>query len=157
MTSARSALHRRNIGFLLAQASHRWNALLYERFCAAGWPQVRPAFGAILVPLFEDDGLRMSELAGRAGLSKQTMTTMVRELEAANLVRRIPDPQDGRAALVLLTADAKRFRPVAERAVAALETAVLALGPRQSAVRLRAWLGAVAELEGPFVSSLVDT
>ena len=142
-------LTRRNIGFLLAQASHRWNALLYERFCAAGWEKVRPAFGAILVPLFEEDGLRMSVLAARAGLSKQTMTTMVRELEAAGLVRRLPDPADARASLIMLTAEARRFRPVAERAVAEVEAAVLALGPRQNAVRLRAWLAAVATLDLP--------
>jgi DNA-binding MarR family transcriptional regulator len=147
MAADRTPLTRRNIGFLLAQASHRWNGLLYERFSAAGWPQVRPAFGALLVPLFEEDGLRLSVLAARAGLSKQTMTTMVRELEAAGLAKRVPDPEDARASRVLLTAEAKRFRPVAERAVAELEAAVLAIGPRQSAARLTAWLAAVAALE----------
>ena len=50
---------RENLGFLLAKASQRWNELLHERFVAAGYPEVRPSYGSILLPLFEEDGLRM--------------------------------------------------------------------------------------------------
>ena len=74
-------MDRDDLGFLLAKATQRWNELLQERFRAAGWGEVRPSYGSILVPLFEEDGLRMGELARRARLSKQTMTTMVRLLE----------------------------------------------------------------------------
>ena len=52
---------RENLGFLLAKASQRWNELLYERLVAAGFPDVRPSYGSILLPLFEEDGLRMGE------------------------------------------------------------------------------------------------
>src|SRR5438874_13480909 len=97
---------RDDLGFLLAKASQRWNELLYERFVAAGFPEVRPAYGSILLPLFEENGLRMGELAARARLSKQTMTTMVRLLERDGLVRREQDPADRRAYRVRLTARA---------------------------------------------------
>lgn len=107
-------LTRENLGFLLAKASQRWNELLAERFAAAGFPEVRPSYGSILVPLYEEDGLRIGEIARRARLSKQTMTTMVRLLERDGLVERRSDPQDGRAALVVLTPRAQAFRPVAE-------------------------------------------
>jgi hypothetical protein len=60
----------------LAKASHRWNERLYERFVAAGFPDVRPAYGSLLIPLYEEDGLRQGELVRRARLSKQTTTTM---------------------------------------------------------------------------------
>ena len=60
---------REDLGFLLAKASQRWNELLYDRFVAAGFPDVRPSYGSILLPLFEEDGLRMGELAARARLS----------------------------------------------------------------------------------------
>jgi DNA-binding MarR family transcriptional regulator len=112
---------RDNLGFLLAKAAQRWNELLAERFAAAGYPEVRPSYGSLLVPLFEQDGLRMGELAQRARLSKQTMTTMVRLLERDGLVRRRPDPTDGRAMLVQLTAKSRAFRPVAEHALAELD------------------------------------
>lgn len=109
-----SPLTRDNLGFLLAKACQRWNELLAEHCAAAGFPEVRPSFGSILVPLYEEDGLRMGEIARRARLSKQTMTTMVRLLERDGLVERRPDPQDGRAALVFLTDRAQAFRPIAE-------------------------------------------
>ena len=109
-----SPLTRDNLGFLLAKASQRWNELLAERFAAAGFPEVRPSYGSILVPLYEEDGLRMGEIARRARLSKQTITTMVRLLERDGLVERRADPQDGRAALVFLTRRAQAFRPIAE-------------------------------------------
>jgi DNA-binding MarR family transcriptional regulator len=112
-----SPLTRENLGFLLAKASQRWNELLAERFAAAGFPEVRPSYGSILVPLYEEDGLRMGEIARRARLSKQTMTTMVRLLERDGLVERRLDPHDGRAALVFLTSRAQAFRPVAEAAL----------------------------------------
>jgi DNA-binding MarR family transcriptional regulator len=106
---------REDLGFLLAKATQHWNELLHQRFRAAGWSEVRPSFGSILVPLFEEDGLRIGELARRARLSKQTMTTMVRLLEREGLVRRERDPDDGRAFRVVLTGKARRFEPVADR------------------------------------------
>ena len=113
-------MDRDNLGFLLAKATQRWNELLWERFRAAGWSEVRPSYGSILVPLFEQDGLRMGELARRSRLSKQTMTTMVRLLERDRLVRRERDPDDGRAYRIVLTAKARRFEPVAEQTLADL-------------------------------------
>jgi hypothetical protein len=107
-------VHRDDLGFLLAKATQRWNELLEERFRAAGWEGVRPSYGSILVPLFEEDALRIGR-ARRSRLSKQTMTTMVRLLERDGLVRREPDPEDCRATRVVLTANARRFEPVARR------------------------------------------
>jgi DNA-binding MarR family transcriptional regulator len=123
---------RDDLGFLLAKATQRWNELLQERFRAAGWGAVRPSYGSILMPLFEEDGLRIGELGRRARLSKQTMTTMVRLLERDGLVRREHDPDDGRAFRIALTARARRFEPVAEHTLE--ELAVLAqqrLGERR--------------------------
>ena len=114
-------LTRENLGFLLAKASQRWNDLLGHRFAAAGYPEVRPAYGSLLIPLFEEDGLRQGELARRARLSKQTMTTMARALERAGLVERRGDPEDGRATRLYLTARARAFRPVAEEILADLD------------------------------------
>jgi DNA-binding MarR family transcriptional regulator len=99
----------------------------------------------VLVPLFEDDGLRMTELAARAHLAKQTMTTMVRLVEEAGLVRRRPDPEDARATRVHLTARGKRFQPVAARELVRLEERITArLGQRRTAA-LRASLTQLLE------------
>lgn len=124
---------RANLGFRLAKASQRWNELLYESFVAAGYPEVRPSYGSILIPLFEADGLRMGELAARARLSKQTMTTMVRLLERDGLVERRADPDDRRAARIYLTARSKGFAKVAARVLGELDSLVIEkLGPRHA-------------------------
>jgi DNA-binding MarR family transcriptional regulator len=106
---------RDDLGFLLAKAMQRWNDLLAEGFAAAGYVEVRPSYGSVLLPLYEEDGLQMGELARRARLSKQTMTTLVRRVERDGLVERRPDPTDARATLVTLTPRARSFAPVAAR------------------------------------------
>jgi DNA-binding MarR family transcriptional regulator len=135
---------RENLGYLLAKASQRWNELLQEEFAAEGFPEVKASYGSVVIPLFEEDGLRMGELARRARLSKQTMTTMVRLCERDGLVERRPDPGDRRATRVQLTDRARRFQPAAERVLARLEREVDVLlgsedgeGLRRSLVQLQ--------------------
>jgi DNA-binding MarR family transcriptional regulator len=137
-------LRRDNLGFLLAKALQRWNDMLRDGFGDEGFGQVRPSFGSVLVPLFEEDGLRLGELARRSRLTKQTMTTMVRAVEAAGLVRQAPDPSDGRAARVWLTADARRFQPVAERVLARLELAAARGSTAADLKAVRRWLALFA-------------
>jgi DNA-binding MarR family transcriptional regulator len=137
---------RANLGFALAKASQRWNELLAARFSELGYPEVRPSYGSVLLPLFEEDDLRMGEIAARARLSKQTMTTLVRLAERDGLVMRGTDPADGRATRVSLTPRAREFSAVAEKVVAGLETRVEeALGARRSA-QLRAALTELMDL-----------
>ena len=104
---------RSDLGFLLAKATQRWNELLAERFAAHGYGDVSPSYGSVLLPLYEEDGLRMGDLADRARLSKQTMTQMSARLERDGLVERRTDPSDGRATLIYLTERARGFEPVA--------------------------------------------
>jgi DNA-binding MarR family transcriptional regulator len=121
---ARSGIGRDDLGFLLAKATQSWNDLLAERFAAAGYGDVRPSYGSALLPLFEEDGLRMGELAERARLSKQTMTELVRRLERDGLVERRADPRDGRASLIFLTARSRAFEPIVARVLAELDQLV---------------------------------
>jgi DNA-binding MarR family transcriptional regulator len=114
---------RDNLGYLLAKATQRWNEQLQQGFTEAGFPEVKASYGSVLIPLLEQDGLRMGEIARRVRLSKQTMTTLVRLCERDGLVERRPDPADRRATCVHLTAKARRFQPVAERVLAQLEHA----------------------------------
>lgn len=58
-----------------------------------------------------DDGrLRMQELGVRAVLSRTRVSRIVGELETAGLVERQPDPDDGRAALAVITAAGRQAR-----------------------------------------------
>jgi DNA-binding MarR family transcriptional regulator len=133
-SAADTTLRRDDLGFLLAKAAQRWNELLAARFAAAGYADVRPSYGSVLLPLFEEDGLRMGELARRARLSKQTMTSMIGRLERDSLVERRADPSDARASLIFLTPRSRRFAPVASGTLRELEALTSDhLGPQQIA------------------------
>jgi DNA-binding MarR family transcriptional regulator len=137
---SQSLLTRSNFGFLLAKAMQRWNERLYAGFCGRGFEQVRPSYGSILIPLFEEDGLRIGELAKRSKLSKQTMTTRVRLVERDGLIVRRPDADDGRAMRVFLTETAKSFRPVADAVLAELETEARLVSSAREFEFVRDWL-----------------
>ena len=131
-----------NLGFLLAKASQRWNELLAERFAARGFSEVRASYGSVLLPLFEEDGLRMGQIAARARLSKQTMTTLVRLCERDGLVLRERDSFDARAFRIYLTARARAFWPVADEVLRELDAKVLAaIGERRRNALARALRG----------------
>lgn len=49
------------------------------------------------------EGSRLTELAARAGVSKQAMGKLVDQCEAWDLVQRQTDPRDARACLVVFT------------------------------------------------------
>jgi DNA-binding MarR family transcriptional regulator len=122
-----------------AKASQHWNELLAEGFAERGFAEVRPSYGSVLLPLFEDDGLRMGQIAERARLSKQTMTTMVRLCERDGLVYRERDP---RAFRIHLTEQTKDVRPVAEAVLREVDAKVLArLGERQRTALTKALIG----------------
>jgi DNA-binding MarR family transcriptional regulator len=61
----------------------------------------------------DPDGTRLSVLAERALVAKQTATALVDRLERAGYVERAPDPADGRARLVRLTALGEQVLPYA--------------------------------------------
>jgi DNA-binding MarR family transcriptional regulator len=88
----------------------------------------------------------MGQLAARARLSKQTMTTMVRLLEREGLVVRERDPPDGRAFRIHLTDRAREFQPVAERVLGELDGIVTAALGKQATTALERALKGVIEL-----------
>jgi DNA-binding MarR family transcriptional regulator len=85
---------------------------LMERLAASGHAEVRAAHGAVFEYL-DDAGTRVSVLAERARMTKQSMTELVAHLERHGYVERVPDPADGRARLVRLTSRALEVIPFA--------------------------------------------
>ena len=57
-----------------------------------------------LMLISDEQPIRIGEIAARVPCSQPTATTTVASLEQAGLVRREPDPIDGRATAVVLTA-----------------------------------------------------
>ena len=69
-----------------------------------GWPDLRASQAALVLNVDRRFGTRLTELARRGGVTKQAMMVVVDDLEVRGLVRRTPDPEDGRAKVVRLTA-----------------------------------------------------
>lgn len=76
---------------------------------ARGFPQLRLAHDALFATLSGSEGERSSDLAARAGITKQAMGEVVRELVDLGIVEMTPDPDDGRAKLVTYTKKGREF------------------------------------------------
>ncbi len=70
----------------------------------SGNPDARPSHNVVFgrLPL---EGARTSELAARAGVTRQSMGELVREMVDLGILQMTPDPQDRRAKLVTYTAE----------------------------------------------------
>lgn len=55
------------------------------------------------------EGTRLTALADRAALTKQSMIELIDRAEVSGFVTRAPDPQDGRAKIVRFTPTGRRF------------------------------------------------
>jgi DNA-binding MarR family transcriptional regulator len=66
-------------------------------------PYFEAPIDALCGVLAEHGPMRLTDLADALWLDKSTVTRQVATLEAAGLATRVPDPSDGRAALVGLT------------------------------------------------------
>lgn len=64
------------------------------------------------------EGSRLTDLAARAGMSKQAMGDLVDQCEAWGLVKREPDSRDRRARVVLFTSTGLAWLAAFEQAVA---------------------------------------
>jgi len=98
---------RIHLGSLLAEGAERWRGRLVETCRNAGFADVTPTTCQVLWPLFEEDGLPISEVGHRAGMAKSSMTTIVRGLERSGLVRLEADPADHRVKRLWLTPRAR--------------------------------------------------
>lgn len=67
------------------------------------------------------EGARLTDLANKAGVTKQAMGKLVDECEAWGLVRREADPRDARARRVVFTADGLAWVQAFGRSVAQAE------------------------------------
>jgi len=66
------------------------------------YTDVRPTHGCVF-RFVRGDGMRLTELATRAGLTKQSVGEIVDDLTRLGYIERFPDPTDKRAKLLRLT------------------------------------------------------
>ncbi len=118
------------IGGLLRVCHEAVQAAFTARMRAAGFEPMNGIVARALAA--HPDGLRLTELATRAKITKQSMAEFVDAMERAGHVERVPDPADARARLVRFTRTGWRASKAAMRIVGEIEDEWIAvLGPRR--------------------------
>jgi DNA-binding MarR family transcriptional regulator len=109
-----------NLAILLREPFLAGTDLLHRRFAERGHPDIRPPHGNVM-QFLDDAGTRVSVLAERAQITKQSMAELVVHLERLGYVERVPDPSDRRAKLVRATPRGKQLYAIARDVVVEIE------------------------------------
>ena len=109
-----------NLAILLREPFRIGSERLHQRLAESGHPEIRPPHGNVF-QFLDDSGTRVSVLAQRAQVTKQSMAELVAHLERHGYVERVPDPGDGRAKLVRATARGSEVYAIARQFVAEIE------------------------------------
>jgi DNA-binding MarR family transcriptional regulator len=140
-----------NTADLLGRAWSRLGHQIVTGVIAAGYP-LRPAHSGVFAHI-DLDGTRLTELANRANITPQAMGELVDELERLGYVRRVPDPSDRRAKLIVPTEIGYGCLQAAFDTIGGLERWLEdLLGPRRLA-ELRRILPRIIAAEPPTRSS----
>ena len=108
-----------HLGVLLERARRRLFDGALERFHDAGFGDLRLAHYAAMAFLPES-GARLTTLAQRARMTKQSMGELLMDLEERGYVERRPDPLDRRAKIIVFT---ERGRAANRAGIAVLKAA----------------------------------
>jgi DNA-binding MarR family transcriptional regulator len=133
------------MGVLLRAPHHAVVAAIHRGLAARGFDDLHPAH-LVVFQNIEAEGLRSTELAARAQITKQSMGYLIDYLEAQGYVRRVPDPADGRAKLVQMTERGWQVMDAAFAIVDELETAWAAELGQERFEELRETLNALFEI-----------
>lgn len=109
-----------------------------------GFPEVRASHNAVFATL-RAEGSRVSDMAASAGITKQSLAALVRDLEDAGLVKVSPDPTDGRAKLVTYTERGWECVRGGEAHLREVERTLAAVVGRRRLDEVRNTLGEVAD------------
>ena len=75
---------------------------LERRMAETPYNDIRITHGCVFGNI-EPDGSRLTDLAARARMTKQSVGEVASELEQRGYLERVPDPSDGRAKIIRLT------------------------------------------------------
>jgi DNA-binding MarR family transcriptional regulator len=101
--SVRSITTQRPIASLLNEVKVAAVRKLFERLREEGFGHVREGHGCVFGFIDIENGSRLTEMAERAGLTKQAVGEAATELERLGYAERVPDPTDKRAKIIKLT------------------------------------------------------
>lgn len=138
---------------LLVLAARHLTDAMQEHLVAAGFHDHRVVHHNVMAHVTYD-GLRLTELAELAGITKQAMSELVIDLETLGYLERCADPTDGRAKLIGFTS---KGRGAVEAAMRAFEQMDGILAERVGTETLQTLReGLLATIETPLSPPEVD-
>ena len=87
---------------------------LHQRLDEAGYGEITPSHGLVFQYL-EGNGSRITDLAAHAGMTKQSMSALVYQLDQYGYLKRKNDPLDARAVLFILTEKGQLLKSKAQQ------------------------------------------
>src|SRR5947209_4677956 len=120
---------------------------IFDAVVSGGYGDLRPAHGNVMEQFGREDGLRLTDLASGAGMTAQSMSELVDDLERKGYVERRPDPSDRRAKRIYLTEKGKHNVSVAAQAVADTEASIIEALGREGYEEVRRLVQAVIARE----------
>jgi DNA-binding MarR family transcriptional regulator len=87
---------------LLIRAARTETNEMAGRIRRRGYPDLMGSYPVLLANL-DTEGTSITNLAAKAGVTRQAASQLIREIEARGYLERRPDPSDGRAVIVSRT------------------------------------------------------
>lgn len=125
MSSNSAKPDRKPMIALVHNADRAFAAHMVEAAHERGRPDIKPSHNAVFAHL-GDTARRAADLATAAGMTRQSMGELVRELVGLGILEMVPDPEDGRAKLVTFSQDGKVFAGAGFRHLRAIEDRLVA-------------------------------
>lgn len=104
----------KNTGAYLREVYDSLVENLHHCLAEEGYGEITPSLGLVFQYLAED-GSRITTLGFQAGMTKQSMSALVYQLEGSGYLKRKHDPYDARAVLFILTAKGEALKEKAQR------------------------------------------
>jgi DNA-binding MarR family transcriptional regulator len=137
--------HAQAVGYLLIDGAHAISERILRRLHADGFDDMRMTHLVLAQHFDEERGSRLTDLAAAVGLTKPTVVKTINELVALGYCVREPDPEDGRAKLVVLTERGRAATLAGARASVEFEDEWAARMGRRRFAELRGLLAELVE------------
>jgi DNA-binding MarR family transcriptional regulator len=130
--SSLDRIRHEHLGWLLGRADLLFAEGVTRAMHEHGFAGIRLVHIA-LIRNVDENGTRISDIAKRAGMTKQATGQLVAEFVDLGYIKLVPDPEDGRAKIARYTAKGKKLLVAIVSAIEETETAVAnAIGPAQT-------------------------
>jgi DNA-binding MarR family transcriptional regulator len=148
-----SAEHPWELPLLLAGTFRAIIDELHEQLAAAGHPEARPLHGFALQALGAD-GVTLSELGRRLGVSKQAAAKTVANLAEIGYIERVAHPLDQRAVLIRRSASGEQMLALSARIFGQIRAELVRQVGAQRLSELEATLAAIDREHNPKLGDL---